>query len=61
MYCNVPAIGLGQVGAVAAIGLGGVWLYDSLLSLLAISAFLGISYVYWLWKGSKELREEEWL
>lgn len=61
MYCNVPAIGLGQVGALAAIGIGGFWLHDSLLLLLAISAFLGISYVYGLWKGSKELREEGWM
>jgi hypothetical protein len=61
MYCSVPSLGLGQMGALAAIGIGGLWLHDSLLSLLAISAFLGISYVYGLWKGSKELREEGWM
>jgi hypothetical protein len=49
------------MGALAAIGIGGLWLHDSLLSLLAISTFLGISYVYRLWQGSKELREEGWL
>lgn len=58
MYCTAPTLGLGQVGALAAIGVGGLWLHDSLLTLLAISAFLGAHYLYSLWKGSKELREE---
>lgn len=58
MYCNAPTLGLGQVGALAAIGIGGLWLQDSLLTLLAISAFLGAHYLYSLWKGSKELGEE---
>ncbi len=61
MYCNVPALGLGQVGALAAIGLGGFFLYDSLLSLLAVSGLLGAYYLYSLWKGARELQEEGWL
>lgn len=59
MYCNAPTLGLGQIGAVAAIGIGGLWLQDSLLALLAVSAFLGAHYLYSLWKGSRELAEEE--
>lgn len=59
MYCNVPTLGLGQVGALAAIGIGSFWLQDSLLSLLAASAFLGAHYLYSLWKGTRELGEGE--
>lgn len=58
MYCNLPTLGLGQVGALAAIGIGGLWLQDSLLTLLAISAFLGAHYLYSLWKGARELEGE---
>lgn len=61
MYCTAPALGFGQIGALAAIGIGGLWLHDSLLSLLAVSVFVGMHYLYSLWKGTREMREEGWL
>ncbi|MCX8103900.1 MAG: hypothetical protein N3E42_05660 [Candidatus Bipolaricaulota bacterium] len=61
MYCTVPVLGLGQVGALAAIGIGMFWLQEGLLGLLAVSLGVGVHYLYSLWKGAREMREEGWL